>query len=211
RDTDVFNQFGVTYHQVDMLHRSDFKSLPQEDVHAVILLAATIPSYMTDYNGGDYLETNILGAYNVLEYCRKVDADRVLYSQTVFDISLHAKPEVILKPDLPAKFSYSGDHAMYVISKNTALELLKHYYEEYGLKYFVFRFPTIYGYSHFQYYYPNGIKTMRPLYKQINRAINSEPLELWGDPNYSKDMVHVYDCAQMLCKATLVDRDTGFY
>lgn len=211
RDTDVFSQFGVTYHQVDMLNKSDFESLPQEDVHAVILLAATIPSYMTDYNGGDYLETNILGAYNVLEYCRKVDADRVLYSQTVFDISLHAEPEVILKPDLPAKFSYSGDHAMYVISKNTALELLKHYYEEYGLKYFVFRFPTIYGYSPFQYYYPDGNKTMRPLYKQINRAKNSEPLELWGDPNYAKDMVHVYDCAQMLCKAVIVKRETGFY
>lgn len=34
---------------------------------------------------------------------------------------------------------------------------------------------------------------------------------MWGDPNYSKDMVHVYDCAQMLCKAVEADRDGGFY
>ena len=100
---------------------------------------------------------------------------------------------------------------MYVISKNTAIELLKHYYAEYGLKYFVFRFPTIYEYSTFKYYYPNGVKTLRPLYKQIERAKKGEPLELWGDPKYAKDMVHVYDCAQMLCKAVLVNRDTGFY
>ena len=52
---------------------------------------------------------------------------------------------------------------------------------------------------------------MRPLYKQIERAKKGEPLELWGDPDYAKDMVHVYDCAQMLCKATLVDRENGVY
>src|SRR5690606_4976174 len=149
----------------------------------------------------------------VLEYCRKIKAERILFSQTVFDVSLYSSddPSTILKPDVAPYFSYSGDHAVYVISKNTAIELLKHYFAEYSLKYFVFRFPTIYGYSTFQYYYPNGVKTIRPLYKQINRAKKSEPLELWGDPNYAKDMVHVYDCAQMICKATLVNRDTGFY
>lgn len=213
RNTDVFDQFGVKYAQVDMLNKADFDKLPQEDVHAVVLLAATIPSYMSEYSGEKYLETNIMGSYNVLEYCRKVKADRVMFSQTVFDISLYSAddPNAILKPDLPPHFSYNGDHAVYVISKNTAIELLKHYYAEYGLKYFVFRFPTIYEYSTFQYYYPNGVKTLRPLYKQINRAKSSEPLELWGDPKYAKDMVHVYDCAQMICKACLVERDTGFY
>lgn len=213
RQTEVFNQFGVKYIPVDMLNNKDFEKLPQSDVYAIILLAATIPSYMSEYSGEVYLQTNIIGTYNVLEYCRKVKADRVLFSQTVFDVSLYSAddPTVLLKPDIPPYFSYSGDHAVYVISKNTAIELLKHYLAEYGLKYFVFRFPTIYEYSTFQYYYPNGVKTMRPLYRQINRAKNSEPLELWGNPNYAKDMVHVYDCAQMLCKAVLVDRKTGFY
>ena len=45
----------------------------------------------------------------------------------------------------------------------------------------------------------------------IDQAKKGEDIELWGDPNYSKDMVHVYDCAQMLCKAVEVDRDEGFY
>lgn len=213
RSTNVFDQFGISYISVDMLSKEDFNKLPQEDVHAVILLAAMIPSYMAEYNGEKYLQTNIMGTFNVLEYCRKIRVDRILFSQTVFDISLYATEDATktLKSDLPPNFSYSGDHAMYVISKNTAIEMLKHYYEEYNLKYFIFRFPTIYEYSPFQYYYPNGLKTLRPLYAQINRAKNSEPLEIWGDPNYAKDMVHVYDCAQMLCKGVVVDRETGFY
>lgn len=213
KETDVFCQFGAEYVSVDILNKTDFDRLPQDDVYAVILLAATIPSYMADYDAELYLQTNIMGTLHVLEYCRKVKADRILFSQTVFDISLYAQeaPNMVLAPDLPAKFSYQGDHAVYVISKNTAIELLKHYYEEYKLKYFVFRFPTIYEYSPFQYYYPNGVKTMRPLYRQINRAKKGEPLVLWGDPDYAKDMVHVYDCAQMLCKAVLVNRENGFY
>lgn len=213
RDTDVFKQFGVKYISVDITHQNEFERLPQEDVHAVILLSAIIPSYMSEYDGKKYLDTNIMGTYNVLEYCRKINCDRILFSQTVFDISLYQteNPSRVLKPDLTPNFSYSGDHAMYVISKNTAIEMIKHYHEEYGLKYFIFRFPTIYEYSTFKYYYPNGIKTLRPLYKQIEHAKNGEPVELWGDPNYAKDMVHVYDCAQMLCKATLVDREKGFY
>ena len=185
--------------------------LPRENVFAVVYLAAQIPSYMNGYHPDAYVKSNILGAYNVLEYCRQVHADRILFSTTVFDISLYAKPGVVLKPDLPYNFSYKGDHAVYVITKNTAREFMKHYYAEYGLKYFIFRFPTIYSYSPYQYYHPNGIKKMRPVYTMINRAIKGEPIELWGDPNYSKDMVHVYDCAQEICKAIEVNKEYGVY
>lgn len=211
RETNVFSQFGVSYYDVDIQNMDSFDKLPVEDIYAVVMLAATIPSYMENYDSGAYLRTNIIGMYNVLEYCRKVSADRIMFSTTVFDISLFAKPGIVLKPDLPRNFSYKGDHAAYVISKNTAVDLIEYYHQEYGLKKFIFRFPTIYGYSPFQYYYPNGIKAMRPLYKMINKAMNSEPLEIWGNPDYAKDMVYVYDCSQMICKAILANRTNGFY
>lgn len=211
RKTDFFEKRGIKYYSVDLSKKEDFDVLPTENVYAVIYLAAEIPSYMDNYSAEKYVNSNIIGAFNVLEYCRKVKADRILFSTTVFDISLSAKPGVVLKPDMPLNFSYKGDHAVYVITKNTAIELMKHYYEEYGLKYFVFRFPTIYNYSSYHYYFPNGIKTKRPLYTMIERAMKGEDIELWGDPNYSKDMVYVDDCAQMICKAVEVNRDHGFY
>lgn len=211
RKTDFFEKRGIKYYSVDLSKKGDFDVLPTENVYAVIYLAAEIPSYMDNYSAEKYVNSNIIGAFNVLEYCRKVKADRILFSTTVFDISLSAKPGVVLKPDMPLNFSYKGDHAVYVITKNTAIELMKHYYEEYGLKYFVFRFPTIYNYSSYHYYFPNGVKTKRPLYTMIERAMKGEDIELWGDPNYSKDMVYVDDCAQMICKAVEVNRDHGFY
>lgn len=211
RETDFFAKQGFPYYSVDLSNTADFEKLPTENVYAIIYLAAQIPSYMKGYAPEKYIQSNIIGAYNVLEYCRKVHADRILFSTTVFDVSLSVKDGVALKPDTPYNFSYKGDHAMYVITKNTAIEFLKHYHAEYGLKYFIFRFPTIYSYSPYHYYHPNGIKTLRPLYRMIDLAKKGEPIELWGDPNYSKDMVHVYDCAQMICKAALADRETGFY
>ena len=40
----------------------------------VMLLAAQIPSYEETYDGGLYLSLNHqAGAYNVLEWCRKVE------------------------------------------------------------------------------------------------------------------------------------------
>lgn len=211
RKTDFFTKRGIPYYSVDISKHEDFKVLPQDDIYAVIYLAAQIPSYMDEYRPEQYIQSNIVGAFNVLEYCREVHADRILFSTTVFDISLYAKPGVVLKPNLPYNFSYKGDHAIYVICKNAAIELIEHYHQEYGLKKFIFRFPTIYSYSPYHYYFPNGIKTLRPVYRMIELAKQGKPIELWGDPNYAKDMVHVYDCAQMLCKAVEVDREEGFY
>jgi len=197
---DVFGTMGIEYVSCDITKKEDFKKLPKDDVYAVIMLAAVIPAYMDGYHPQSYIDSIIQGTYNVLEYCRINKIEKILYSTSCFDVWEYPKDTVIY-PDMPKNFSYTGDHAMYVICKNTALEIIEHYHQQYGLKTFVFRFPTIYSYSTNQYIYPNGVKTLRPLYKLINNAKKGEPLEIWGDPNYAKDMIYVYDAAQMFCKA----------
>ena len=210
RKTSFFKEKGIEYYPVDITIENDFSILPQEGVYAVMLLAAQIPSYMNEYKPKKYVDSIITGAFNVLEYCRKCKVDRIIYTQTVFDVSSYPH-DLIIQPNVNRNFSYVGDHAVYVISKNTAIEFIEHYYQEYGLKKFIFRLPTIYSYSPYPYYFPNGVKTMRPVYQMINKAINSEPIEIWGDPNYAKDMVHVNDFSQMLCKAVEVNKKDGFY
>lgn len=211
RKTDFFKKMGIEYYSVDISKKEEFEKLPKEDVFAVLLLAAEIPSYMSEYNPEKYVQSNAIGAFNVYEYCRKVKVDRIIYTQTIFDIQLHFEDNKILKPDLNKKYSYKGDHAVYVITKNFAQDLLEHYHQEYGIKTFIFRLPTIYSYSPYKYYFPNGIKTKRPIYQLIEKAQKGETIEIWGDPKYTTDMVHVYDFSQMICKAVLCDRNEGFY
>jgi UDP-glucose 4-epimerase len=210
RETRFFEEMGVEYYAVDITKEEEFAKLPTENVYAVMLLSAQIPSYMSTYEPKKYVDSIVIGGYNVLEYCRKAHVDRIIYTQTVFDISLYDH-DTVLMPDMKPNFSYKGDHAVYVISKNTALEFLEHYHQEYGIKKFIFRLPTIYSFSPYQYYFPNGKRTMRPLYQMINKALNGETMDVWGDPSYAKDMVHVYDFSQMLCRSVLVKRDSGFY
>ena len=211
RKTNFFTKMGIDYCSVDISNSDEFVGLPQDNVYAVVYLAADIPAYMDGYLPEKYIHSNMIGSYNVLEYCRKVKADRILFSTSAYDIWNAALRGEVIYPDMPFDFSYTGDHAMYVISKNTAIEMMEHYHQQYGLKEFVFRFPTIYSYSPNQFYYPNGKKTLRPVYRMINNAINGDPIELWGNPLYAKDMVYVDDCAQMICKAIEANLVKGFY
>ena len=211
KDTDFFVKNGMSYVRLDMTCRNDFDRLPQNDVHAVVVMAAAAPSYMVKYDPKSYLDVNVLGTFNTLEYCMRAKVDRVLFMQTTYDIWNCVLRGEIIHPDTKPDYSYTGDHAVYVISKNAGVELLEHYHQEYGLKTFVFRFPTIYNYSPYHYYYPGGKKTLRPVYRMIENAMLSKPIEIWGDPCNAKDMVYVADCCQMLCRAIDVERSHGFY
>jgi len=46
RKTKVFDQFNVRYVDVDITDPESFSKLPTDNVYAVVMLAATIPSYM---------------------------------------------------------------------------------------------------------------------------------------------------------------------
>ena len=107
RQTDFLTKRGYEYYSVDLTKSEELDKLPTDNVYAVMLLASEIPSYMDNYDAKKYIDSIIIGGYNVLEYCRKNHVDRLLYTQTVFDISLY--PHEVLAPDLKPNFSYTGD------------------------------------------------------------------------------------------------------
>ncbi|MEK3879577.1 NAD-dependent epimerase/dehydratase family protein [Paenibacillus sp. FSL M7-0420] len=211
KKTDFFSRYGIEYHQVDITDEDQFVKLPKDNVYAVVHLSAVLPAYMEGYEPKQYLNTNIIGAFNVLEYCRITNADRILYPQSEGDLSGYWGKEKLIKSDFPRKFSFKGDHAIYVISKNTAVDLIEHYHQTYGIKNFIFRCPTIYAYTPNQYFYVNGIKRVLAYRHLMNQAILGEPIEMWGDPSKAKDIVYIRDFCQMLFKALIATKDSGFY
>lgn len=211
RKTNYFDKFSISYYSVDITNRKAMDILPKKDIHAVIMLAGVLPAHMETYSPESYIKNNTLGALNVLEYCRQVKADRILYSQTFFDIFNSLSQDKPLDPYTERNFMYTGDHAVYVISKNAAVDLIKHYQAEYGIKGFVFRLPNIYKYSNNEYFYLDGVKKKKGLCVLIDKAIHSEPIEIWGDPNYKKDMVYIADYCQMLCKAITASCNGGIF
>jgi len=211
RETNYFASRNLDYISIDITQADQFKYLPNDDIHAVILLAACMPSSMKGYNPIQYLQTNIVGAFNVLEYCRKVNVDRIIYTQTIREIGNLIGEKYPIRPLNQKNFSYTGDHAVYVISKNTAVDLIEHFHKEYGLKRFIFRLPTIYSYSPNDSYYLDGKKIKKAYRLMINQAILSKTIEMWGNPNKAHDVVYVKDLCQILTKAITVNRECGYY
>lgn len=201
----------VSYFAVDITNKEKFDILPTEDVYAVVNFAGAMPAQMSKYNPQQYIDVNVTGTLNILEYCKKNNVDRIIYPQTEADLSGYWGKEKILKPDLPRKYSLSGNYGLYIISKCTAVDLIQHYHEQYGIKMFIFRLPTIYLYKNNPYYYVNFEKKMLGYRILIDKAMKGEDIELWGDPTKSKDIVYVKDYCQMIYKALLVDKEKGIY
>jgi len=73
RQTDFFMKKGIEYYSVDLTNDQDFDKLPCENVHAVMLLSAQIPSYMAKYQPKKYA-VNELG-YKPQYNCRQLFED----------------------------------------------------------------------------------------------------------------------------------------
>lgn len=211
KKTDFFEKLGVNYINVDIRKNEDFEKLPVTDVYAIVNAVGLLPAYLKDYDPFAYVETNINGALRILEYARKSDADRVLYTQTWAELAGYWGNEEVLSPKMPRKLKYTGDHAFYAITKSMIVDTMEHYKQEYGVKNFVFRLPNVYLYHPAKYYYVDCVKKPIAYRYMIDRATQGEPIEMWGNPDAFKDILYVKDLCQLMCKAMTAPVDGGIY
>ncbi len=211
RKENIFRNLDrVTYYSVNIIDQADFEKLPDQ-VDAVINLAAAVTTAVNSGEVMAYIQLNIIGAVNILDYALKAGADRIIYSQTYNDVFGAPDAEVIIHPETPRKTRYKGEAAVYAITKNTAVDLQNYYQEKYGIKSFVLRLPTVQCPTRSPYYLIGGEKRLRPFRKMIQQACNGEPIEIWGDPNHIMDMVYVDDCCQMFYLALKANVNGGVY
>lgn len=201
----------IEYRQVDITNKSDFDMLPFDNVYSVVDFAGLLPAYASNPTPEDYINVNINGTLNVLEYCRKAKVDRILYTQTWADLNGYLNEHKPLEPYWSRKPVFKGDHAIYNITKCAAVDLTQHYFEEYGIKNFIFRLPNIYMYNPNMFYYVDGVKKYISYRYIIERAIRGEKIELWGDPEKGKDVIYIKDLCQMMFKGIFADNDGGIY
>lgn len=211
-DNGFFADYGIDYYSVDVRNKQDFEKLPIQDIYSVVNLAGMLPARMEGYSPQRYIDINMTGALNILDYCVKVNAKKVIYSQSISDVArLCGNPKPI-SSDAPTSFPLNNDHSVYSITKNAAVSLLEHYSAKYGFKYYVLRFPNIYLYHPNPYYYVDGEKRWQGYRLMIHKAIHGEPLSIWGSPKKVRDIVYVKDCCQIIEKCISVeDAPDGTY
>lgn len=211
KNTLFFENTGITYINVDVCNEEDFEKLPKKDVYAIINLVGVLPAYLKNYDPFVYVETNIKGSLRILEYARKNNADRVIYTQTWADQAGYWGIEETLKPELPRKLLYTGDHAFYSITKSMIVDTMEFYKQEYGIKNFVFRLPNVYLYNKNTTYYVDGVEKKIGYRYMIEKAILGEDIELWGNRDAFKDILYVKDLCQMMFLALFAKVNGGIY
>jgi UDP-glucose 4-epimerase len=197
--------------EFDISKKEDFEKLPKENVEAIVLLSALLPANSIDNNSYDYVNTNIIGTLNTLEYCRTNNIKKIISTTSYADVVGFWEKDVALPDDHVRSYSLSDDHASYVISKNAATDFILHYNETCGMSGIIFRLPPVYGVGPHSEIYVDG-----KLYKSgfqlfIDKAITGEDIELYGDKNVSRDVVSVKDVVSAFVKAVESGRAKGIY
>lgn len=209
-DNDFFAKHGVQYISADICNAEDFHKLPNK-CHSVLHFAGAMPSKMSGYHPAEYVQSICLGSLNVLEYCRRSNASRIVFTHTRADTNYLMSGTVPIPSNAERKFPPTGDHSVYTICKNMVVDLIEHYYYQYQLRRFVLRLPTVYVYHPNKYYYVNGTRRIKAYRRLIEQAMRGENIEIWGDPQRKKEILYIKDLLQMVHGSITADIDGGIY
>lgn len=210
-----YDALGVEYVNLDLVNKKDFEKLPKKGVRGCILLGGLLPANATvnldeDENADAYFEVNTIGTINVLEYCRKNGINRVISNCSYADVR-GAWGKKIITEDEPRDYIYTGDHAVYVFSKNAANDTMEYYNQQHGMKNAWFRFPPVYGVGPHDSLYINGELKKSGLKIFIDNASAGKDICIFGNPNLSRDVVYVKDVAHAYYLAMKSEKTYGLY
>lgn len=213
---DYYEKKGVKFINLDLTKDEDFEQLPQENVEGVILLAGLLPANEKvnldeNENAADYFEINTKGTIRVLEYCRKNGIKRIISTSSYADVRNSWTGERALTEDEPRNFLYKGDHAVYVMSKNAACDVMEYYNQQHGMKNACFRFPPVYGVGPHGSLFINGTYVKSGLQIFIDKAKKGEPITIFGNKDLSRDVVYVKDVAHAFYLAMNSENTYGLY
>lgn len=209
-DNGFFAENGMQYISLDIRNKENFVILPQTDIYAIFHFAGAMPAHMCGYNPYEYLNSNITGTLNILEYARILNVKKFIFSQSVSDVLYLGGTTNPIPANSEMHHPLTGDHAVYSISKNAAVSLVRHYEAEYGITAYILRLPTIYAYHPNPYYYVDGKKKMLGYRFLMQKAEQGEPISVWGNPNNVKEFVYIDDFIQ-LCECCLKSSNGGTF
>jgi len=173
-----------SFHQFDIADRATFEThspLRQNTYSAVINLAARAGVRQSVENPWVYVDTNITGTLNLLEYCREVHIPKFVLASTS---SVYGG-----KAPVPTAESFNSDLPMqsYAATKKSAEVLCHAYHHLYGLDVTVFRYFTVYGPA------PRPDMVMFRFTQWISEG---RPVRVNGDGQQSRGFTYVDDIAR---------------
>jgi len=208
-----YKENNIPYISVDITKKNDFEKIPKIKYDVVIHLAAVQPANVSakNYNPIDYINVNVIGTLNILEFCRLNGVGKIIYASSHRNTQgLWIKKRAIREED-GRDHKYSGEYAMFSISESCAQDCIEYYQAQYGLRGIKFRLPPVYGYGPHTEIFKNGEPVVTGFQTFIERAIACKPLKMWGDSNVGRDIIYVKDVVSAFIKAMNNDKVHGLF
>ena len=171
---------AFTFIQMDL---SDLINLDKDvgslEIAAVVHLAARAGVRQSVLNPSMYLESNVIGTLNVLEFIRRQNISKFILASTS---SVYGRNE-----SQPVRETGESSFALspYAASKKAAEVLTHTYHHLYGINASILRFFTVYG--------PRGRPDMS-IFKFMRAIVEGESLTLFGDGG-KRDFTYIDDTA----------------
>lgn len=209
-DNNFFADHGMRYFSVDIRDPKSFDILPKENYSAVAHFASALPSRYS-FDPIQLFESITIGTLNVLNWMKEIGCKKIVFPQTPSDMAKYHNNGSVIPCDAPRHFPLTGDHAIYTIAKNAAVDLMEHFRAEYGIRFFALRFFTIYQYHPNPYHYADFKRRMMPYRYIMDRAMKGLPVEIWGNCQKSKEIVYIKDFVRLVQACIESDKEGGCY
>jgi UDP-glucose 4-epimerase len=208
-----FRDRGIPFVKVDITRREQFDLIPHAAFDAVIHLAATQPANLSkdNYSSEKYIDVNISGTVNILEFCRARQIRRVVYASSHRNTQGLWGHDRAITEDAGRAIKFDGEYAMFSITESAAQDCVTHYTAQYGLSGITFRLPPVYGFGPHTEIYKDGMPIKTGFQIFIDNAKAGKPIELWGDASKGRDIIYVKDVIDAYIKAIEQPDVTGLF
>jgi UDP-glucose 4-epimerase len=168
----------------------------QTPFDGVIHLAANIVVQESIDNPRKVFENDVIGTFNILEEAKKINS-RFAFMSTcmVYDTASTAGAISETHPTKAAS-PYAG-------AKLSGENIVQSYYHAYALPTVILRPFNTYG----PYQKSTGEGGVISIF--IQRYLNGETLNIYGDGMQTRDLMYVEDCAEFVVRAAMSDKCTG--
>ena len=185
-------KYGVKIVKLDLTNNKKLKYFFNHNKFDLVYhLAAQAGVRYSLKNPSSYIDSNLLGTFNLLENLRHQKTKHFLFSSTS---SVYGKQKINSKG-----FKESDDSSrplsIYAASKKSCENLIHSYAYNFGIKATVFRFFTVYG--------PWGRPDMA-LFKFVKGMENNTRVEVFNNGNMWRDFTYIDDLVKSIFKLSKV-------
>ena len=172
---------GTEFYQIDISTKNALDELPYYEFDCLIHLAAQASNAISFIDPMLDLHANQIGTYNLLNFCKKRNIKRIVYSSSMSTygqpLELPTLEDCQMLPDsFYAVHKLSGEHYCRIFQK------------EYGIDFTIFRFYTVYGHGQNLANINQGLLSI-----YLSYIINKQPILVKGSKDRIRDLIHVSD------------------